>query len=175
MFSDPLKNISQMYIGEGMHVADFGAGMGNYTLAIAKKVGEYGRVFAVDVQGEHLSALKNEAKRKKLHNIELIHSDLEQPNGSCLPDNLIDRVVIVNMLFQNEHPEQIAKEAKRILKSKGRVCVIEWIDSFNQIGPHPDHVLPREMAMKVFYDAGFELEKGFDAGSHHYGLLFKNK
>ncbi|MEN9649639.1 MAG: hypothetical protein RL094_606 [Candidatus Parcubacteria bacterium] len=175
MFSDPLKNIAHMYIGEGMHVADFGAGIGHYTLAIAKKVGEYGKVFAIDVQADHLSALKNDAKRKKVHNIELIHSDLEQPNGSCLPDALIDRVVIVNMLFQNEHPEQIAKEAKRILKSKGRVVVIEWIDSYNHIGPHPDHVLQRERAQQIFMQQGFELEKGFDAGSHHYGLLFKNK
>ncbi len=164
-----------MYIGEGMHVADFGAGIGHYTVAIAKKVGEYGKVFAIDVQAEHLNALKNEAKRKRLHNIELIHSDLERPQGSCLPDNLIDRVVIVNMLFQNEHPEHIVKEAKRILKSKGRVVVIEWIESFNHMGPHPDHVLPRERAMKIFSDEGFEFEKGFDAGSHHYGLLFKNK
>jgi ubiquinone/menaquinone biosynthesis C-methylase UbiE len=173
MFSDPLKNIAQMYIAEGMHIADFGAGVGFYSLALAKRVGEYGKVFALDVQAEHLSALQHEAKRQNLNNIEILHVDVEAPRGSGLQDASIDRVLIINMLFQNEKLDQIAAEATRILKQDGKIGVIEWIDSFDQMGPEKNLILKKEDIIALFEKAGCTVEKEFDAGTHHYGLLFK--
>lgn len=173
MFSDPLKNITQMYIGEGMHVADFGAGVGFYTLAVAKRVGPHGKVYAIDIIADHLSKLKNEATRLGLKQIEVLHGNLETANGSGLKPESVDRVLIVNMLFQNEKPEIILEEAKRILKKKGRIAVIDWLDSFNMIGPHRDDLISKKHIIEQCAKIGLVLEKEFDAGSHHYGLLFK--
>ena len=172
MFSDPDSVIKQSYVAEGMTVADFGAGIGFYALALAKKVGEYGRVFAIDVLPDHLRKLSNEAARQGLNNIELIQSDLEAENGSGLLAASVDRIIIANTLFKADHPEKIVNEAKRILKHDGKVAVVDWIDSFSQIGPHPDDVVTKEEARKYFEDADFVLESFIDAGSHHYGLLY---
>lgn len=162
-----------MFVAEGMTVADFGAGTGFYSLALAKKVGEYGKVYCLDVQDEHLSKIKHEAERTGIKNIELIHADLEVANGSGLRAGSVDRVVITNVLFQTNHPKRIAVEAKRVLKHSGKVAVVEWLGSFSMMGPHPDHVLPESQTIELFEGAGFALDKKFDAGSHHYGLLFK--
>lgn len=172
MFSDPDSVIKQSYVAEGMTVADFGAGIGFYALALAKKVGEYGRVFAIDVLPDHLRKLSNEAARAGLNNLELIQSDLETEKGSGLLTASVDRIIIANILFQADHPEIIVKEAKRILKGNGKVAVIDWIDSFNQVGPHPEHIITKDEARKHFEDAGFHLESFIDAGSHHYGMLY---
>jgi ubiquinone/menaquinone biosynthesis C-methylase UbiE len=173
MFSDPKKNIGQMFIGEGMKVADFGAGVGFYTFALAEKVGEYGRVFALDVVGDHLVKIKKEAERKGIKHIDVVHADLEVPKGSGLPDASVDRVLITDVLFQVDHPGHVAAEAKRILKRTGKVVVIEWVESFNMIGPHPDHVMSEKETVAAFTELGFKVENNFDAGSHHYGIIFK--
>lgn len=173
MFSHPKKNSDQMFIGEGMHVADFGSGTGSLTIHLAEKVGPHGKIFAIDFYEDHLLKLKNEAKRHGLENIHIIKSDLETENGSGLKAHSVDRVVISNILFHLENREVIAKEALRIIKPRGKVVVIDWEDSFGHIGPHPDHVFKKGQALILFKRYGFELEKEIDAGSHHYGLLFK--
>lgn len=172
-FSDPESNISQMRISEGMHVADFGCGVGFYSLAVARRVGPYGRVFSIDIQAEHLSKLRKEATHRGLKNIEVIYGDLEHPAGSGLVQASVDRVIVSNILFQAQDMYMIAQEVKRVLKPSGLVGVIDWSESFNQIGPHPDHIVDAEKVRKVFESVGFEMVSRLDAGSHHYGFLFR--
>ncbi|MBU3668801.1 MAG: class I SAM-dependent methyltransferase [Candidatus Taylorbacteria bacterium] len=172
MFSDPGKVIEQLYVAEGMTVADFGAGIGFYALQLARRVGPYGRVFAIDVDPDHLRKIKNEAVKEGMNQLEVIQGDLESFKGSGLVSASVDRIVIANVLFQSENPKAVVKEAKRILKHSGKIAVVEWVDSFNQIGPHPDHILTQEDARTIFESNGFVLESFIDAGSHHYGLLY---
>jgi 2-polyprenyl-3-methyl-5-hydroxy-6-metoxy-1,4-benzoquinol methylase len=172
MFSDPGKVIEQLYVGEGMTVADFGAGIGFYALQLARRVGPYGRVFAIDVQPDSLRRIKNEATKSGMNQLEVIQGDLESYKGSGLVSASVDRIVIANVLFQADHPEMVVKEAKRILKHNGKIAVVEWVDSYGQIGPHKDHILSQEDARVIFEQNGFVLESFIDAGSHHYGLLY---
>jgi ubiquinone/menaquinone biosynthesis C-methylase UbiE len=97
---------------------------------------------------------------------------LESDKGSGLLTASVDRIIIANTLFQAEHPEKIVKEAKRVLKNSGKVAVIDWVDSFNQIGPHADNIITKEEARQYFEKLGFVLESFIDAGSHHYGMLY---
>lgn len=173
MFADPKKIISQAFIGEGMLVADFGAGTGYYTIPLAQKVGEYGKVFALDVQADHLSKIKNEATRLGLKNVEIMHVDLEHETGSGLSQALVDRVIITNVLFQTDHPEFVVAEARRVLKRTGKIVIAEWADASNPIGPHAMHVIGKSKIVSMCRSAGLTLEKEIDAGSHHFGLLMK--
>ncbi len=172
MFSDPEKVISEMFVAEGMTVADFGSGAGFYTLALAKKVGPYGRVFAIDSHPDFLRRIKNEATRKGLQNVEVVQGDLESKKGSGLVSASVDRIVIANTLFSLENLDEIVLEAKRVIKHDGKVVVIDWNESYGQIGPHPDHVVTKDEAREIFEKEGFHLESFVDAGSHHYGMLY---
>jgi ubiquinone/menaquinone biosynthesis C-methylase UbiE len=172
MFSDPDKVIKEMFVSEGMTVADFGSGVGFYTIPLARRVGPYGRVFAVDVMGDFLRKLKNEAVRSGLNNVEVIQGDLESINGSGLLTASLDRVIIANTLFQSDHPLNVVLEAKRVIKYSGKVAVIDWEDSFSQIGPHKDHLVTKEETRELFEKNGFTFESFIDAGQHHYGMLY---
>lgn len=172
MFSDPEKVIEQIKVGEGMTVADFGSGAGFYTLALAKKVGPYGRVFAIDAHPEYLRRVKNEAVKSGHQQVEVIQGNLETSKGSGLVSASIDRIVIANTLFTLENLDEIVLEAKRVLKHDGKVVVIDWNESYGQIGPHPDYVVSKDVARSVFEKEGFHLESFVDAGSHHYGMLY---
>ena len=173
MFSDPLKNIEQCRIQPGMEIADIGSGSGFYTLGAAKALLSTGRVYAIDIQKDLLTKIKNQAAREGLYNVEVIWGDVEKPGGTRLRDASIDLAFLSTILFQLENKKIAVEEVKRILKPGGRVMVIDWADSFGGIGPKPDTVVKKDYVMDLFEKEGFHLEREISVGAHHYGLIYK--
>ncbi|HYA88704.1 MAG TPA: class I SAM-dependent methyltransferase [Nitrospirota bacterium] len=72
-FDNPLRRFLQNpetivgpHVREGMNVADVGCGMGYFSIAMAKMVGENGSVIAVDLQEKMLEFLKRRARKARL-------------------------------------------------------------------------------------------------------------
>ena len=172
-FSNPEKNIEQFALRLGSSVADFGSGSGHHSLSLAGAVGEKGKVYAVDVQKELLSKLKEEANNKGFFNVEIVWGDLEKIGGTKIADSSVDAVLISNLLFQVEKKENVAEETKRILKKEGKLLVIDWQESFGGIGPHPDQVYEKKSAKALFESKRFIYDREIVAGEHHYGLIFR--
>ncbi len=173
MFADPHHLIEQFELQSGARVADFGAGSGELSFAVARAVGESGRVYAVEVQKQLLERLKNHARSSKIHNIEAIWGDIEREHGTHLADHTVDAVVVSNVLFQVDDKPGLAKEARRILKPSGKLLVVDWTESFGGMGPDPKHVVSQSSARSLFEQHGFRFLKEINAGAHHYGLIFK--
>lgn len=173
MFSDPENNVKQFALVPGMQVADFGAGSGFYTMAIARAVAPGGRVFAVDIQKDLLQKLKNGAKQNKLNNIDIIWGDLEHLGGTKLRENSLDAVTACNLFFQIENKDALCLEIKRILKPNCRVLVVDWADSFGGIGPQEKDAISKIKMTALFQDHGFKLDREISAGAQHYGLVFR--
>ncbi len=173
MFSDPEKNIEQCGIQAGMDIADLGAGSGFYTISAAKALASTGCVYAVDAQKELLTKLKNTASREGLYNIEVVWGDIEKVGGTHLREGSIDFVMLCNVLFQIEDRKGTIQEIKRILKPNGRVLVVDWSDSFGGIGPRPENIIQRNVALEIFEAEGFHLDREIRAGAHHYGIILK--
>lgn len=172
-FAHPPRNVAALGVEPGMRIADFGAGSGAYVLAIAERLTNSGHVYAIDVQRDLLRRIKNESHKKGYKNVEIIWSDLEQPNGSRIADRHLDLVLISNLLFQVEEKRGLFAEAWRILKPDGRLAVVEWSDSFRGLGPDKKAVVKKSAALALAAESGFELLREFDAGAHHYGLIFR--
>lgn len=172
-FAVPEKNVKQMGLTEGMHVADLGAGSGHYSFAAAHIVGNSGKVHAVEVQKELLKRLKNQAELEGLHNIDITWGDIEEIDGTKLRDNSIDVAILSNTLFQVEDKEGTLKEAYRILKPDGRLVIIDWKDSFGGMGPEPDAVVGDSSARELAQAVGFNIDSSINAGEHHYGVIVK--
>ena len=126
MFSDPIKNVEQCGIQPGMDIADLGSGSGHYSMAIAKALTSTGRVYAIDINKDLLTKLKNNSVKQNLFNIEVIWGDIDNLNGTKLRDYSVDMVFACNILFQIENKVEFIKEIKRILKPGGG-AVIVWI------------------------------------------------
>ncbi len=172
MFSDPKKNILELGLMPGMKVVDLGAGSGFYTIEVAKAVGPSGRVYAIDVQQELLDKIKRTANNLNLYNIEIIWGNIEKIGGTKVREAIADRVILSNILFQisPENRDNLALEIKRIIKPGGKLLVIDW-DSGSPLSPKS--LVPQMFAEGIFEKAGFSIEKKFDAGDHHYGIIFK--
>lgn len=172
-FLRPEVAVNALDLLPGMRVADFGCGHGHWTLALARKIGRGGKLFAFDIQPTVLESLRSQAKQHHIQNIEAIQADLETANGSKLKDDLLDFVLIANILIQTEKPEEVIKEALRILKKGARCAAIEWDSEGTYAGPPAASRISRKKTELLFRSAGFVFEKEFSAGSHHYGLIFK--
>lgn len=178
MFANPQENLEKFGLSSGLIVADLGAGSGDYAFAAAKMVRGMemeGKVYAVDVQKELLTKIKNEANHLRLTNIEVIWGDAEKIGGTKLRDAGVDVVICSNIFFQVENRESFAKEIARILKPKGRLFFIDWSESFGGIGPTVDAVVTESAAKTFFENNGFMIEKNVNVGSHHYGLVIRKK
>ena len=169
MFSDPAGNLSRLGLVEGYKVVDIGAGSGFYTLEAAQRIGSSGRVYAVDVQKSLLERIRSLGSSKGLRNIEVVWSNVEKIGGTKLRDGIADRVIVSNVLFQIEKPDDFVLEMKRITKIGGKLLVIDW-NEVSALGPK--NFFPSMKAQLLFEKSGFKLETPFNAGDHHYGLVF---
>jgi ubiquinone/menaquinone biosynthesis C-methylase UbiE len=172
-FTSPLNNLKELGLGEGMIVADLGAGGGHYSLLAAKQVGG-GKVYAIDVQRGLLDKLKNQARDEGLSNIEIIWANLEKEHGSNLKDNSVDALIVSNTLFLVEDKKSFMKEVKRILRPGGKVLFVDWSDSFGGLGPQQENIIREDEARAIFKENNFDLVKNLqDVGDHHYGFVAK--
>lgn len=172
-FSKPHENIKELALKEGVSVADFGAGSGFYTLALAEELNNTGKVYAIDVMEEQLAKLSNEASRRGLENIQSIWGDIERLGGTKLKDLSVDVVLITNVFFQLEDKEGTLKEAFRVISPGGKLLLVDWFESFGGMGPSPEHIVSEKEAVSLCENSGFNLIKKIDGGAHHYGLIFQ--
>jgi len=166
------KIVDQLGIKLDMAIADFGAGHGFFSVAFAKKVGSSGQVFAVDILPQALEAIRSKAKLEGLFNIKIVRGDVEKPNGSTLKDASCDLVFIANVFFQVPDKFGLIDEAYRVLKKDGELAVIEW-KPYIALGPQKERRLSEEELKKLVMSKAFSEPKPIDAGSHHYGFIFK--
>lgn len=165
-FLDPEKVLKQLKIRKNMVAADFGSGSGGWVIPLAEKL-EEGKIFAIDILEEPLSALRAKLKSEKLINIEIVRADIEKT--SKLFANSCDLVLMTNLLFEVEDAKKILEEGKRVLKKGGRVLVVDWKED-SDFGP--DKKISAEDIKRIAQETDLKLEKEFEAGTYHWGLLF---
>lgn len=109
-------------IGPGMAVLDAGCGPGRLTVPIAKRVGEEGRVVALDRQPRMLRRLQRRVAEHGLANVETILGGLGEGQ---LPADRFDVVLLVTVL--GEIPERAAAlhEIRHALRAGGVLSVTE--------------------------------------------------
>lgn len=169
-FLNPKEVLKKIKLQKTMSAADFGSGSGGWTLPLAKKL-EDGKIYAIDILEEPLSALKSAAGLEKISNIQTIRSNIEDKNGSKLSDSSVDLVLMTNLLFQVKNREGVFGEAKKVLKNGGKILVVDW-NPDSSLGPEKGRISEEEVK-KMAKEQGLKLEDEFEAGIYHYGLLFK--
>lgn len=172
MFSVPEKVVEELHLQPNQIVADFGAGSGAYTLAVAAALNGSGKVYAIDVQKDLLTRLENSCRELHLGNVSFIWGNLEQRGGTKLRDGFADMVIVSNVLFQAPDKKTIIEEAKRVLKHGGKLLLIDWTGSFNNLGPTPEQVFPEQEARTLVESLAFTFSRTVNAGNYHYGLIF---
>jgi len=155
-----------------MIVADLGAGTGFYSIAAGRMV-THGKVYAIEVQKDFLPTIKDNAKRAGLKNIECFWGNVEKLGGTQIGDNVVDKVIASNILFQVENKDRFADEIKRILKPGGQVLVVDWSEVSSAMGPNVGMLISKVRAQEIFEKRGLVFKREINAGEHHYGIILE--
>ncbi len=109
-------------VHEGAQVLDIAGGTGDLALAFAEKVGTTGRVVHTDI---------NEAMLREGRN-RLLNAGVVLPTLVCdaeklpFPDNHFDVVTVAFGLRNMTHKDAALREMNRVLKSGGKLLVLEF-------------------------------------------------
>lgn len=158
----------------GMRVIELGAGSsGHFIFPAAHLVGPEGKVYAVDILPSAISSLKSRAKLEGVHNVHVIHADVEHDAGlSRVATGSMDAVLLCNILFQVKERAHVMREAARMVKKGGVVAVIEWKTAGAAFGPRPAVRLDLDDVEAYATAAALKRRRAFEAGPYHYGCTF---
>lgn len=160
----------------GHQVADLGCGgAGYFTLPAARLVGSRGKVYAVDILKPALDGVLSKARLDNILNVETVWSDIERVGVTKIPADTLDGALLINIMFQSRKNEHILKEAYRLLKSGGKLLVVDWKVEPTPFGPPQDNRLSPQTIATLAKKIGFATEKEFEAGPYHYGFIFNKE
>ena len=170
-FLNPEEIISKLEILSGMKVAHFGCGTGFFTFPVAKKVGEEGLIYALDILEPKLETIKSQAKILGLNNIEVARANLEEKKATKIGKESIDWVLIVNMLYQNKNKEEIFSEAERILKVGGHILLIDWEETDRSLGPEIKNRVSKDEILSLIQKNKLSVSEKINISSFHFGWI----
>jgi ubiquinone/menaquinone biosynthesis C-methylase UbiE len=147
----PESIITRSGVETGMRVLEVGCGSGVFTTAVARTVGEYGTVFALDIQAEMLEKLQeklNRPENQDIKNVTLLH---ESAYGLPFVNGSLDLVYMVAAFQEIPDKPKALAEIKRVLKPGGCLAISEflpdpdypWMSTTSQMGLRAGFIIDR--------------------------------
>jgi len=102
-----------------MVIADLGAGDGSFSLLLAQNAQ---KVIAVDSSAKMIDFAREQAQRNHVKNIDYRLGDMEE---LPIDDASVDLVFFSQSLHHALHPDRAVAEAARILKTGGRIAILD--------------------------------------------------
>ena len=137
----------------GKTVADVGAGSGWFTVRAARRVGDHGTVYAVDINPESIRYVDDRAQKEKLHNVKTILSKADDP---LLPPGAIDAVLLLKTYHEVANPVALLRNLRASLHPGAKVGIID------RNGNGEDHGVGRDVVLREAAQAGYRLLKQYD-------------
>ncbi|MGB9852900.1 MAG: class I SAM-dependent methyltransferase [Candidatus Kapaibacteriota bacterium] len=160
-------------LSEGTKIADVGCGTGYFSIPAAKIVGRSGKVFAIDISKEMLEELQNRLNPQEIHNLEILQS---QEYSIPLTDSAVDFVLLSNVLHEPDDRERFFGEVTRVLKTGGRLILIDWLKKEMDEGPPLfERLSPEEIESLIGKFQFNIIDKDIISGKFYYYLAEKNE
>ena len=140
-------------IAPGKTVADIGAGSGWFTVRAARRVGEGGVVFAVDINPESIRYIEDRAKKEKLRNVKTILGKADDP---LLPAGAVDAVLLLKTYHEVAEPVALLRNLRGSLRPGAKVGIID------RNGNGEDHGVGRDVVLREAANAGYRLLEQYD-------------
>lgn len=148
----------------GKSVADIGAGSGFFTVLAARRVGDKGTVYAVDINPEAIEYINARAKKEDLHNVKTV---LSKPDDPLLPVP-VDAVLLLKTYHEIAQPVVLFRNLRKSLAKDAKVGVID------RNGDGTNHGVGRDVVIREMKEAGYKLAKqeDYEKDGMDYFLVF---
>jgi SAM-dependent methyltransferase len=148
----------------GRSVADIGAGSGFFTVLAARRVGDKGTVYAVDINPEAIQYIDARLKKEDLRNVKTVLGNAEDP---LLPVP-VNAVLLLKTYHEVAQPIVLFRNLRNSLAKDARVGVID------RNGNGTDHGVGRDVVIREMKEAGYKLvqQEDFVKDGMDYFLVF---
>ncbi|MBZ5722063.1 MAG: class I SAM-dependent methyltransferase [Acidobacteriia bacterium] len=140
-------------ITSGKTVADIGAGSGWFSVRAAKRVGDSGTVYAVDINPDAIQHIQNRIDKEGFHNVKPV---LSRPDDPLLPPHRIDAVLLLKTYHEVAKPVTLLQNLRLSLKPGARVGIID------RNGNGENHGVAKDIVVKEASEAGYNLAGRYD-------------
>ena len=168
----PDEVIAALDLKPGETLADIGAGSGYFSFRLARKVGDTGRVYAVDINSDMILFMNRTIRDKKIKNVTTI---LSAPDDPLLADATINRFFICNTWHHVQNRPRYMVLMKKMLKSGGQVIILDYKKKQLPVGPPPEMKMAKKEVIAEMEAGGFKLAKEHDFLPYQYFLVFTSK
>jgi ubiquinone/menaquinone biosynthesis C-methylase UbiE len=154
-------------------VLDMGCGPGMYSIAMAKIIGDGGRVHAVDLWAEGVERLRERIERRGAKNISPIVADVSKTLP--LPGEGLDLVLMATVLHDLKEAgvqDGALAEARRLLKRHGTFAVVEFKKVPGPPGPPISIRLSPDDVTALVEPFGFARTGLHEIGPYNYLITF---
>jgi len=149
----PNRVMDILGIKEGSSVADIGAGSGWFTVRAARRVGNGGAVYAVDINRDYLDYIEKRARRENLPNIRVILGKEDDP---LLPEESVDAILLLKAYHEVAQPIRLLKRTREAMRVGALLGIID------RNGKGDDHGIDKDVVIKEAERAGFALVNQYD-------------
>jgi ubiquinone/menaquinone biosynthesis C-methylase UbiE len=119
----------------------------------ARRVGERGAVYAVDINPESIGYIDARANKEQLHNIKTILGKADDP---LLPADAVDAVLLLKTYHEVAEPVALLRKLRAALRSGAKVGIID------RNGNGEDHGVGRDVVLHEATQAGYRLLEQYD-------------
>jgi ubiquinone/menaquinone biosynthesis C-methylase UbiE len=168
-YQKPDQVVDALALREGETVADVGAGSGYFALRMARRVGESGRIYAVDVDPGMVLHLNRRIRDAGAWNVRTI---LAPPDDPLLADSSVDTFFICDTWHHVADQTGYLALMKRMLKPGGRVVMIDYQKRDLPVGPPLDMKIAREDLVRQMEAAGFRIAAEHAFLPYQYFMAF---
>jgi ubiquinone/menaquinone biosynthesis C-methylase UbiE len=121
--ADEADQISElMNLQAGMRVADVGAGDGEWSEELARRVDESGHVYINEIDEEDLIKIRKRLERAHLGNMSIV---VGEANDTRLPEACCDAILLRLVYHHMSSPDEMRVSLYRALRPDGLLLVIE--------------------------------------------------
>ncbi len=149
----------------GARVVEIGAGTGYFMSALAKGVGDKGRVEMLDAEPAMVQYMKERATTQGLAQV---YPTEVTPNDPKLSPG-VDRILIVNVWHHLDARTEYAKRLRAALKPGGALLIVDF-EASSPFGPPPKYRLTAAQVADELKPAGFRTEVLTETLPHQWVL-----
>ena len=164
-WQDPESILAEAGVKAGDVLIDLACGFGFFAIPAAKMVGSGGVICGVDVDKEALDELSEKAALAGLRNLRL---KLAAAEDIRLCEQCADIVFVGIALHDFKDPLKVLQNAKRALKTGGRMVNLDWKKEQPPFGPPLEIRFSQGEAVSLIERAGFRVISVKDSGPYHY-------
>ncbi len=169
-----------MGLTPGMRIADVGAGDGEWSEELARRVGVTGHVWATEVDEDDLEEVRERIDEAELRNVTTVLGGAEDTG---LPEDCCDAILLRLVYHHFTDPEPMRASLRRALKPGALLAVIDiepqthWRD-LPGVPERGGHGIPPDELVAEMTADGFEVVARYEewpGDEDHYCVVFRQR